>query len=66
MQHVDTQRGMVDRLFGLSQVVVYTAGSRGADVGIPGLLPKDADDIQEKLRKVAFESEVEGEFGDGV
>ena len=64
VQHVDTQRGVFDRVFGLSQVVVYTAGSRGADVGIPGLLPHDADEIQEELRKVAVESEEE--FGDGV
>jgi membrane protein YdbS with pleckstrin-like domain len=64
VQHVDTQRGLVDRIAGLSSLVVYTAGSRGADVGIPGLLPKDADDIQEELRKVAVESEEE--FGDAV
>jgi len=64
VQHVDTQRGLVDRVFGLSSLVVYTAGSRGADVGIPGLLPGDADDLQEKLRKVAVESEEE--FGDAV
>jgi membrane protein YdbS with pleckstrin-like domain len=64
VQHVDTQRGLVDRIAGLSSLVVYTAGSRGADVGIPGLLPEDADEIQEELRKVAVESEEE--FGDAV
>ena len=64
VQHVDTQRGPIYRIFGLSKLVVYTAGSRGADVGIPGLLPKDADEIQEELRKVAVESEEE--FGDAV
>jgi len=64
VQHVDTQRGLVERIFGLSQLVVYTAGSRGADVGIPGLLPGDADELQEELRKVAVKSEEE--FGDGV
>lgn len=64
VQHVDTQRGPVYRIFGLSKLVVYTAGSRGADVGIPGLLPEDADEIQESLRKVAVESEEE--FGDAV
>ncbi|MFB6100448.1 MAG: PH domain-containing protein [Candidatus Nanohalobium sp.] len=64
VQHIDTQRGPIYRIFGLSKLVVYTAGSRGADVGIPGLLPEDADDIQEELRKVAVESEEE--FGDAV
>ncbi len=57
VQHVDTQRGPVYRVFGLSKLVVYTAGSRGADVGIPGLLPGSADGIQERLRKVASEEE---------
>ena len=57
VQHIDTQRRISDRLLGLSRLVVYTAGSRGADVSIPGLLPEDADDMQEKLRDLAIESE---------
>lgn len=57
IQHVDTQRGVVERAVGLSKVIVYTAGSRGADVKVPGLLPKEATSIQEKLRDVAIESE---------
>jgi len=35
VQHVDTQFGPVERVLGLSSVVVYTAGSRNADVRIP-------------------------------
>ncbi|MFB6241237.1 MAG: PH domain-containing protein [Candidatus Nanosalina sp.] len=57
MQHVDTQRNFIERIFGLSTVVVYTAGSRGSDVQVKGLLPEDASRIQEKLRDVAIESE---------
>lgn len=64
IQHVDSKRNIIDRLFGVSKLVVYTAGSRGADVSIPGLLPRDAEGIQEELRKVAAESEEE--FGDAV
>lgn len=59
IQHVDSQRSVVDRIFGLSRVVVYTAGSRGADVTIPGLTPEDAEELQSYLRKVAIESEDE-------
>ncbi len=59
IQHVDSQRSVVDRIFGLSSVVVYTAGSRGADVTIPGLMPKDAEELQSYLRKVAIDSEDE-------
>jgi membrane protein YdbS with pleckstrin-like domain len=57
IQHVDSQRGVIERTVGLSKVIVYTAGSRGADVTVPGLLPQEASDIQEKLRDVAIESE---------
>ena len=57
VQHVDTQRGPVERALGLASVVVYTAGSRGADVTIPGLTPERADDLQEQLRRLAIESE---------
>lgn len=59
IQHVDTQRGPVDRLLGLSSVVVYTAGSRGADVTIPGLAPGRARDLRNQLRDLAIESEPE-------
>lgn len=57
IQHIDSQRRFSDRLLGLSRLVVYTAGSRGADVAIPGLLPNEAHEIQEKLRDLAIESE---------
>jgi len=57
IQHVDTERGPVERLLGLSSVVVYTAGSRGADVEIPGLDPADADALHDRLRRLAVESE---------
>lgn len=57
VQHVDTQRGPLDRLLGLSSVVVYTAGSRGADVTVPGLTPAAADALQDRLRALAVESE---------
>ncbi|MFC7080245.1 PH domain-containing protein [Halorussus caseinilyticus] len=61
VQHVDTQRGPVERALGLASVVVYTAGSRGADVTIPGLTPDRADDLQEQLRRLAIESERESD-----
>jgi len=57
VQHVDTQRGPVERALGLSSVVVYTAGSRGADVAIPGLGPERARELRERLRDLAIESE---------
>jgi membrane protein YdbS with pleckstrin-like domain len=62
VQHVDTQRNPVERVLGLSRVVVYTAGSRGADVAIPGLRPDRADALQERLRTLAGEHDTD----DGV
>jgi membrane protein YdbS with pleckstrin-like domain len=57
VQHVDTQRRPIERAVGLSRVVVYTAGSRGADVSIPGLSPDRAIGLQDRLRSLAVESE---------
>ena len=59
VQHVDTQFGPIERILGLSSVVVYTAGSRNADVRIPGLTPDRARDLQDTLRDLAVESEAE-------
>lgn len=59
VQHVDTQRTPVDRALGLSSVVVYTAGSRGADVRVPGLPPERAKRLRNELRELAVESEPE-------
>jgi len=57
VQHIDTTRGPLERLLGLSTLVVYTAGSRGADVTIPGLTPDRASTLQGRLERLAIESE---------
>ncbi len=59
IQHVDTRRGPLERVFGLATTVVYTAGSRGADVSIPGLTPERADDLQARLKQLAIVAEGE-------
>lgn len=59
VQHVDSQRGPLERLVSLATVVVYTAGSRSADVAIPGLTPDRAEGLREELRRLAIESEGE-------
>ncbi len=59
VQHVDTRFGPVERALGLSSVVVYTAGSRNADVRVPGLTPNRARALQDTLRELAVESETE-------
>lgn len=59
IQHVDVSRGPLERALGLSSVVVYTAGSRGADVTVPGLPPGRADDLQSRLKGLAIAAEGE-------
>ncbi|GAA0675893.1 hypothetical protein GCM10009020_24590 [Natronoarchaeum mannanilyticum] len=54
IQHVDASRGPVERSLGLASSVVYTAGTRGADVTIPGLTSERADDLQERLKQLAI------------
>ncbi|MFB6102695.1 MAG: PH domain-containing protein [Haloplanus sp.] len=57
IQHVDSSRGPAERLVGLASTVVYTAGSRGADVTVPGLTPDGADDLRERLKGLAIRAE---------
>jgi len=57
IQHIDSRRGPVERATGLATLVIYTAGSRGADVSIPGLKPERADELREELRELAIENE---------
>ncbi len=61
IQHVDTRRSPLDRVFGLASVVVYTAGSRGADAMIPGLLPDRATGLRETLKGLAVEGRAKGD-----
>lgn len=49
IQHVDTRHGPLDRWLGLAEVVVYTAGTRGAVVSIPALAGEDAEDVRDRL-----------------
>jgi len=59
IQHVDSSRGPLERVVGLASTVVYTAGSRGADVTVPGLTPDGADDLRERLKRLAIRAEGE-------
>jgi len=59
IQHVDSRRSAFERLAGLASTVVYTAGSRGADVTIPGLTPAEADGLRKRLKGLVIESDGE-------
>ena len=59
IQHVDSRRGPIERTAGLAACVVYTAGSRGADVRIPGLTRDGASDLREELKRLAIRADGE-------
>jgi uncharacterized protein len=52
IQHVDTRHGPIERWLGLSSVIVFTAGVRGADVTIPGLAHDEAEALREHLARL--------------
>jgi len=59
IQHVDSRRSAFERLVGLASTVVYTAGSRGADVMIPGLTPENADGLRKRLKTLVIDTDGE-------
>lgn len=51
IQHVDTRQGPLERLLGLSRVLVYTASGLGADGSIPGLDEARAARLRDTLSR---------------
>lgn len=49
VQHVTVERGLLDRVFGLAQVVIFTAGAGSADARVKGLDPERAERLREGL-----------------
>ena len=52
IQHVDTRSSPLQRWLGLNSLVIYTAGTRGADVEIPGLAADEAERLREELARL--------------
>ena len=50
IQHIDVTRGPVERLFGLSTLVVHTAGNHNHAVPLPGLREDTAAAMREEIR----------------
>lgn len=59
IQHVDTTHGPLERKLGLSSVVVFTAGTVGASMTIPGLRTGEAGELRDRLAEL-------GGVGDAV
>jgi membrane protein YdbS with pleckstrin-like domain len=52
IQHVDTHSSPLQRWLGLNSLVIYTAGTRGADAEIPGLAADEAERLREELARL--------------
>jgi uncharacterized protein len=52
IQQIDVERGPIERLVGLSQLVVRTAAAT-TDANLYGLSPGDADDLRQRLLDLA-------------
>jgi membrane protein YdbS with pleckstrin-like domain len=55
VQHIDVERGPIERRYGLATLVVHTAGTHNASVSLPGIGEDDAlrmrEAIREKIRR---------------
>ena len=58
IQHVDTRQGPLERAFGLATVVVYTAGTVGAMVAIPGVEAAEAERLRDRLAALSGREDV--------
>lgn len=58
LQHLDVEQGVFERMLGLAKLVVYTAGTRGADIVIPGLPLEYAEALRDQLKNYSPEDAV--------
>lgn len=55
IQHIDVRQRIFERYMGLSTLILYTAGSRGVEVYIPGLPLYFAEELRDKLKNYIME-----------
>lgn len=58
IQHLDVAQNVFERMLELGRLVVYTAGTRGADIVIPGLPLPQAQMLRDHLKNVGKEDAV--------
>jgi membrane protein YdbS with pleckstrin-like domain len=52
LQHVDLERGPLERRFGLASLVLHTAGTHSASITIPGLDANEAISLRDHLVEI--------------
>lgn len=49
IQHLEVRQGPVERRYGLATLIIYTAGTQGSDLKIPGLTLAKAQQLKSQL-----------------
>src|SRR5262249_25404416 len=52
MQHVDIERGPIERQFGLASLILHTAGTHSSSITIPGLDAEEARRLRNHLVEI--------------
>ena len=50
VQHIDISQGPVERSCGVATLSLHTAGTRSAEVSLPGLAREDAERMRDRIR----------------
>ena len=61
IQHIEVTQGPIERYFGLGCLVVYTAGTMGSDMKLPGLALETAQKMKAQLLKKINAEEIESD-----
>ncbi|GAA5046449.1 PH domain-containing protein [Erythrobacter westpacificensis] len=51
VQHLDVEQGPLERAFGISRLILHTAGTHNSSVTLPGLRHADAVAMREEIRQ---------------
>ncbi|MGZ8998483.1 MAG: PH domain-containing protein [Allosphingosinicella sp.] len=50
VQHIDLSQGPIEKGFGVSRLIVHTAGTQYSRVALPGLSRQDAERMRDEIR----------------
>ena len=50
VQHIDLSQGPIEKAFGVSRLIVHTAGTQFSRVALPGLSRRDAERMRDEIR----------------
>lgn len=50
VQHIDVSQGPLERMFGVSTLVLHTAGTANSEVHLPGIRRETAEEIRDAIR----------------